>query len=175
MTKRYTPSLHAIERAGLRFGVPSEKATQWFNDLMTKSRYLLTQKVGGKTQTVYECEGKQLVVDAKNNVIVTIKPVTSVASPIVGTICKTVEREFRKLHRQFTRDSRALNIELAEINVEIAQLGLNKARAKSPKVQACIQAKIDALAAQASEVKTKLDRLADDFEQVRRSASAWMD
>lgn len=175
MTKHYKPSLHAIERAGLRFGVPSDQATQWFNDLMAKSHYLLTQKVGGKTQTVYECDGKQIVVDAKNNVIVTIKPVTSVASPIVGTIRKAVDREYRKLHRQFTRDSRALNIELAELNVNIAQLALNKARAKSPKVQACIQAKIDTLAAQVNEVKTKIDRLADEFEQIRRSASAWMD
>lgn len=175
MTKHYKPSLHAIERAGLRFGVPSDQATQWFNDLMSKARYLISQTVSGRTQAVYEYDGKQLVVDTKNNVIVTIKPVTSVASPIVGTVRKTVEREFRKLHRQFTRNYRALNIELAEINLELAQLALNKARAKSPKVQACIQAKIDVLAAQASEVKTKLDRLEDEFEQIRRSASAWMD
>lgn len=175
MTKHYKPSLHAIERAGLRFGVPSEKATQWFNDLMAKAHYLVTQSFEGRSQAVYEVDGKRLIVDGKTNTIVTVMEPTTAASPIVSTIRKAVEREYRKLHRQFTHDSRALNIELAELNVELAQLALNKARAKSPKVQACIQAKIDVLAAQASEVKTKLDRLEDEFEQIRRSASAWMD
>lgn len=172
---RYTPTLHAIERAKLRYGISAEQATKWFNDIMAKARYIVSQTVNGKSQLVYEYEGKRLIIDDKTQKIITITPALSTVSPIVEKVKTIVDREYRKAQREYKRKQRALNLRIAELNFEIAKLAVNKAKARSPKVQAIIQTKIDGLKAKVNEIETTLAKLVDDLERIKRSAEIWMD
>jgi hypothetical protein len=171
---RYTPTLHAIERAKLRYGISAEQATKWFNDIMAKARYIVSQTVNGKSQLVYEYEGKRLIIDDKTQKIITITPIAS-ESTIVEKVKTVVNREYRKAQREFKRKQRALNLQIAELNLEIAKLAVNKAKARSPKIQAIIQAKIDVLKTKISELETTLTKSADELETIKRSAEIWTD
>lgn len=170
---RYTPTLHAIERAKLRYGISAEQATKWFNDIMAKAKYVVTSRDGGKTYLIYEYGDKQLII-GDNRKIVTIKPAAS-DSPIVDKVRVVVDREYRKAQREFKRKQRAMNIQIAELNLEIAKLAVNKAKARSPKIQAIIQSKIDDLKAKVNELETEFAKSEDEFETIKRSAEIWAD
>lgn len=172
---RYTPTLHAIERAKLRYGITAEQATKWFNYIMAKAHYIVSQTVNGKLQLVYEYEGKRLIIDDKTQKIITITPALSTVSPIVEKVKTVVDRECRKAQREYKRKQRALNLRIAELNLEIAKLAVNKAKARSPKIQAIIQSKIDGLKAKVDEIETAIAKLTDDFERIKRSVALWTD
>src|SRR5690606_12369360 len=95
---KYTPTLHAIERAQHRLGIEPAQAKRWFYDKMRQARYLFTQHVRGVEQLIYEHEDVRYVVDSRNNVIVTVKPAvdTSILTPVF-------EREHRRIKREVTR------------------------------------------------------------------------
>lgn len=160
MTK-YTPTLHAIERAHHRLGVEPAQAAKWFNEAMRKAKYLFTQTVRGNTQAVYEIEDARIVVDTSAHKIVTIKPAldTSVLKPVF-------EREHRRIKREVTRNVRQIELTIAELTVEMGERMMAYARAKNPQTRAIIQRDIDDLQAkinaEQSRITTEQDRL-DNF------------
>ncbi|MBX6360520.1 MAG: hypothetical protein IRZ03_10635 [Acidobacterium ailaaui] len=173
---RYTPTLHAIERAKLRYGISAEQAMKWFNDIMAKAKYVTSsQRSDGRISLIYEYNGKRLVVDGDNRKIITITPTEISATPIVDKVKTVVQREYRKIQREYKRKQRSLNLQIAELNIEIAKLALNKVKARSPKIQAIIQTKIDDLKAKVNEIETTITKLADEFERIKRTAEIWTD
>lgn len=173
--KKYTPTLHAIERLKMRLGIDAAQASDWFNQAMKKAKYVVSQKHSGKTQLVYEYAGFYLVIDDSNHAIITIKPAASnvSSSPLTDKVTALVVRELRKAETQFKRLSRRADIELAEIGLELAQLALNKAKARSPKIQAVIEAKIDEKNAVVSEIKTRVEREADRLASLKKGADLY--
>ncbi len=173
--KMYHPTIHAVERAVIRYSVVADKAESWFNTQMKKARYVTSQTFNGRSQLIYEYDGKRFVIDEGTHTIITVKPTPSKSSEIIKDVSAFIERKMRNMTRKFKRDQRALNIEIAELNIEVANLTLNKVKARSPKIQAIIQSKIDSVNSKVSSLKTELAKLTDDFENEKRGAQAWMD
>lgn len=143
---KYTPTLHAVERAYHRLGIEPAQAQRWFNETMRKAKYLFTQKYGSKSQAIYEVDDMRIVVDTNNHHIVTIKPSvdTSILTPVF-------EREERRIKREVTRNTRRYELAIAELTVIMGERMTAKAKAKNPKTRELIQADID-------ELKTKIGR-----------------
>ncbi len=111
--------------------------------------------------------------------IITVYPFDEVAAaapsstPLADKVTAFVAKEIRKAETQFKRLSRRADIELAEIGLELAQLALNKAKARSPKIQAVIEAKIDEKNAVVSEIKTRVEREADRLASLKKGADLY--
>src|SRR5690606_34150324 len=113
---KYTPTLHAIERAYHRLGIEPAQAQRWFNETMRKAKYLFTQKHAGKTQAVYEMGEVRFVVDTSSHTIITVRPTvdTSILKPVF-------EREHRRIKREVTRNTRRHELAIAERTVEMGE------------------------------------------------------
>ncbi|MDQ0174439.1 hypothetical protein [Bacillus chungangensis] len=156
MTKRYTATLHAIERAHLRFGVALENAETWFREELRRAKYISSQ---GSNKIIYENEGKTFVVNVDERKIITVRPTADAAflQPIF-------ERERRKAKRLLTKTTRALELEMAHLLIEKGEQTLNKARARNPKTRALIQERINEIEAKINECKTDIARAKDEYE-----------
>lgn len=167
MTK-YTPTMHAIERAYHRLGIEPAQAQRWFNDVMRKARYVISQRVKGRDQLVYEYEGTRLVIDASNNVIVTVKPSvdTSILKPVF-------EREQRRIKREVTRNVRKYELSIAELTVEMGERMTAKARARNPKTRELIQRNIDDIQAKIEKCEALITREQDRLENFVRATGVY--
>src|SRR5690625_4100465 len=94
---RYSPTCHAIERARMRFGVKSEKVTEWINEVMKGAKYVASQ---GKNRLLYESsDGNiRIIVDANTRAVVTVHHALR-----MDFLRPTLEREIRKIKRESTR------------------------------------------------------------------------
>lgn len=168
MTK-YTPTLHAIERAYHRLGVEPEKAQRWFNDTMRKAKYLFTQKHGNKTQAIYEVGDVRLVVDTHDSVIVTVRPTTD-----TSFLKPVFERELRRVKREVTRNIRQHELAIAELTVEMGERMMAYARAKNPQTRASIQRHVDDLQAKINAEKAYITSEQDKLENFVRATGIYV-
>lgn len=166
---KYTPTLHAIERAHHRLGINPTDAKRWFNDTMRKAKYLFTQKYGNKTQAIYEVDDMRIVVDTNNYHIVTVKPSvdTSILTPVF-------EREHRKLVREVTRNIRKHELIIAELTVDKGERMLSYARARNPKTRELIQRDIDAIKAEIESNEAAITREQDRLENFVRATGVYV-
>ncbi len=166
---KYTPTMHAIERAHHRLGINPTEAKRWFNDVMRKAKYLFTQNHGGSSQAIYEVDDMRIVVDTGNHRIVTIKPSvdTSILTPVF-------EREHRKLLREVTRLTRRHELAIAELTVQMGERMVAKANAKNPKTRELIQRDIDALQAKIGRHEASITREQDRLENFVRATGVYV-
>ena len=161
MTMQYTPTTHAIDRARLRLGVDVTDATKWFNDMMRKAKYVITNDRG---QAVYDKDGTRLVVDTRNKMIVTIynEVKTDFLRPIL-------ERELRKLHRHYTPIIRKAEVEQAILLSEYADMAMNRAKARNPKTRSVISSRMAEKQTEIGELETFIRRTKDDWQSKNRA------
>lgn len=165
---KYTPTLHAIERARHRLGIEAGEAQRWFNEAMRKSKYLFTQKHAGKTQAVYEIDNVRLIVDTGNHTIITVSPTidTSILKPVF-------EREHRKLKREVTRITRRHELAIAQLTVEMGERMVAKANARNPKTRELIQRNIDDIQAKIEKCEALITREQDRLENFVRATGVY--
>ena len=181
---KYNPTTHAVERIRERFGIMEEHAKNFVNQLMETALYVTTNPNGTK---VYKHTGKDvmLAIDPKKNVVITILPPANegernkytkviVNNVIVDKARATIQREIAKARRQFTKEFRSLSESQALIQIEIADLTLRKVRARNPKTQATIQAKIDVALTVFDEIGSAIGELQAEFAKVQREASEFL-
>ena len=158
---KYQPTTHAVERASLRYGIAPEKASEWFNDLMRKSKYIASN---GKNGLVYQADDIRIVVDGITNAIITVYDELS-----ADFLKPTLERELRKLKREYTRAIRKLEIEYAEALKEIGEMAVNRARARNPKIRELIEGRINDKQAYADGIVSRIERLQDEWQAKERA------
>jgi len=165
---KYTPTLHAIERAKHRLGIAPVESQRWFNEIMRKAAYLFTQKNAGKTQAVYETEEVRLIVDTTSHTIVTIYPIldTTFLKPVF-------EREGRRIKREVTRKTRAIELRIAELTVEKGERMLAKAKAKNPKTRDLIQREINVILTTIDVLEAEMTREFDRLDQFTKAVSVY--
>lgn len=166
---KYTPTMHAIERAHHRLGINPTESKRWYNEIMRKAKYLFTQKYGNKSQAIYEVDDMRIVVDTNNHHIITIKPSvdTSILTPVF-------EREHRKLRREVTRLTRRHELAIAELTVQMGERMVAKAKAKNPKTRELIQRDIDALQAKIGRHEASITREQDKLENFVRATGIYV-
>ncbi len=165
---KYTPTLHAVERARHRLGIEAGEAQRWFNEAMRKAKYLFTQKHAGKTQAVYEIDNVRLIVDTGNHTIITVSPTidTSILKPVF-------EREHRKLKREVTRITRRHELAIGELTIEMGERMVSKANARNPKTRDFIQRDIDELQAKIERRQAAITREQDRLENFVRATGVY--
>jgi hypothetical protein len=163
---KYTAKPHAVDRALLRFGITSEHAEHWFNQILNCANLVGEQ---GK-QKIFEHKGKRIIVNGTE--VVTVIKITDL--PFAGKITKMVERELNKAKKLLAKKERELSIEIAELNVEQATLSLNWLKAKSPSVKRTIAGKIQAIGEKIRELSFELEREKDDFNHLQINASGYI-
>lgn len=182
---KYNPSVHAVERTRQYFGIMEEHAKNFVNQLMASAMYVTTQSDG---KAVYKHAGKDvmLVVDTKQNVVVTVLPPNgegnntkaavkqSAHNAIIDKARETIKRELSKASRQFTTDTRKLTLFEAELGLDIARLTVNKAKCKAPHTKALLQERINELEIGRQSVAKQLETVADRFEQMRKDAEQYI-
>src|SRR5690606_2255171 len=166
---KYTPTLHAIERAHHRLGINPTDAKRWYNDIMRKAKYLFTQKYGNKTQAIYEIDDMRIVVDTSNHQVVTIKPAvdTTILTPIF-------EREGRRIKREVTRNTRKHELAIAELTVEMGERMVAYARARNPKTRELIQRDIDELQTKISGHEAAITREQDRLKNFVKATEVYV-
>ncbi|MEI2356101.1 hypothetical protein [Mesobacillus zeae] len=164
--KKYTARPHAIDRAILRFGITTEHAENWFNQLMMNARYLGAE---GKRK-VYDHKGKRIIV--QDTEIITIFSVADL--PFAGKVAKLVEREVKKAKKEADKRIKELSIAAAEVTIENATLSLNYLKAKSPSAKRSIQAKLDAGSERLRKVNAELDREKDAYKALEIQSHGYM-
>jgi hypothetical protein len=164
--KKYTAKPHAIDRALLRFGISSEYAENWFNQLMQTARHVGTD---GK-RDIYDHKGKRIIIDGTE--VVTIFEVADL--PFASKVAKLVERELKKAKKEADKTIKALSIEVAEKTIEQATLSLNFLKAKSPSAKRSIQSKIEEVNRLISDLKTELKRQDDAYKAMEMQSRGYM-
>ena len=155
---KYTPTLHAIERARLRFGIPSESVTEWINAIMADAKYIAAN---GKNRLIYESEpgDVQIVVDGNTHAVITIHHAVR-----TDFLRPALDREIRKLKREGTRKVRATERRLAEAYAQLAELSMNYAKARNPNTRELIDGRIRDKEAQINDLKRSIKRQQDDMQ-----------
>jgi hypothetical protein len=178
--KMYNVTSHAIKRAVERLGQPEFNAANHLISLMQTAYYNgETAHPSGKMMKVYDhYKSRTRIIVSPDDSIITAYKISEFESPkssvFIDDIKRLVERKFNAYKREFKKQYRSLEIELAEINYQIAQFRLNKAKARSPKVQASLQTKIDALSESYYEIKTSIDMVENKFEEIKRGAESYL-
>lgn len=168
--KPYNVTQHAIERAVERLGKRKDYARNELVQLMQTAVYTGSTPQGRvfdhyKTRT-------RLVVCRDTDTIITVysmdvpKEAESVAivtetNPLMQKARDYLAKELRKAKRQYTRESRKLAEQVALLNVEAARLALNHARCRQPLTRQAIQAKIDAIKAEAIAKEKQAEEMAE--------------
>jgi hypothetical protein len=163
---KYTVKPHAVDRALLRFGITSEHAENWFNQILLSANLVGEQ---GR-QKVFEHKGKRIIVNGTE--VVTIIKITDL--PFAGKITKMVERELNKAKKALAKKEREISIEIAELTVEQATLSLNRLKAKSPAIKRTIAKKVEEISVRIDELSIALERDKDDFNHLQINASGYL-
>lgn len=162
---KYTPTLHAIERARHRLGIDPAQAQRFFNDIMRKAKYLFTQG----NAAIYEHDDIRIVVNTGQRTIITVKPTvdTSILKPVF-------EREQRRIKREVTRNTRRYELAIAELTVQMGERMTAKARARNPKTRELIQRDIDELQAKIAEHEAAITCEQDRLENFVRATGVYV-
>jgi hypothetical protein len=164
--KKYKVKPHAVDRALLRFGISSENAENWFNQLMMNAKLVGSD---GTTET-WDHKGKRIIVSGDE--IITI--IKSEDLPFGGKIAKLVERELKKAKQSLAKRERELSIFIAEYTIEQAQQTLSQLKAKSPSARNKIQTKLDEVNAKLKLLRTELERERDDFKHLEINSRGYL-
>lgn len=182
---KYNPSVHAVERTRQYFGIMEEHAKNFVNQLMASAMYVTTQSDG---KAVYKHAGKDvmLVVDTKQNVVVTVLPPNgegnntkatvkqSAHNAIIDKARETIKRELSKASRQFTTDTRKLTLFEAELGLDIARLTVNKAKCKAPHTKVLLQERINELEIGRQAVAKQLQTVKDHFNRILKESESYL-
>ena len=166
---QYIPTTHAIDRLQHRLGVKPTQAKRWVNEALCKATYLITQKVRGQAQAIYEHKGVRLVVDELTKTVITVKPTvdTSILKPVF-------EREFRRLKREVTRNTRKLELIIAELTVQMGERMTAKARAKNPQTRGIIDVEVQQIAGLINDKQAEIKRELDKLENFRKATEVYL-
>jgi hypothetical protein len=164
--KKYTARPHAIDRALLRFGIGSEHAENWFNQLIVNARLVGSQ--GGRE--VYDHKGKRIIVQG-TEVITIIK---AEDLPFASKIATVVEKELKKAKKEMAKKEKELSIEIAETTIEQATLTLNFLKAKSPSIKRRIQTKLDEVNEKLSGLTLEIERERDNVKSMEINAQGYL-
>ncbi|NRG30747.1 hypothetical protein [Niallia circulans] len=177
--KKYSITKHAIERAVERLGRKEHEAVNYLTQIMQTAVYNgeITGKYGEVSVFDHYKSRTRLIV--RNGSILTVYSMDSgkPEAPIIPQVFteeirKVVRRKFAKAQREYKRTVRALQIELAEVNLIMAQLQLNLAKARSPKVIATIQAKLDEVKTRFSKLDSEIKIEQQQFEEIKNGSEA---
>jgi hypothetical protein len=164
--KKYTPRPHAVDRAVLRFGISSEHAENWYNQIMMNARLL--GKQGG--HEYYDHKGKRIVVHGDE--IVTI--IKAEDLPFASKIAALVEKELKKAKRLLMKKERELSISIAELTVEQATMNLNLLKAKSPSIKNKINEKLKVVSSKIRELTLEIERERDNVNHLEINAQGYL-
>lgn len=158
---KYYPTTHAVERARLRFGIPSEVVSEWINAIMEDAKLVTTN--GNKT-LIYEAEDVRLVIDGRNNAVITLHHVLR-----TDFLRPALEREMRKIKRESTRQTRELERRLAKAYAELSERMMNYANARNPQTRELISERIDDVNSYINELESEIERLQDETQAKLRA------
>ena len=153
---RYSPTSHAIERARMRFGIKSEKVTEWVNEVMKGAKYVASQ---GKNRLLYESsDGNiRIIVDANTRAVVTVHHALR-----MDFLRPALEREIRKIKREGTRNIRALERSLAGQYARLAEQMTNYANARNPQTRELVGGRMAETERHIEGTRRKIERLEDE-------------
>lgn len=151
----FFPSQHALDRAKLRFGIELSDATEWFNELMKDANYVSSN---GKYRLTYESSGLQIIVDIRNNAIVTVHD-----SLKLDFLRPSIEREMRRMKREFTKKRRQIELDQALSMQKHAELAVNKAKARNPNTRSLIEGRMDEVKTIIKGYEMRIKRMEDEF------------
>lgn len=164
----YIMSKHALQRAGERLGInDAEKAARHVNSLLRvayKVGETYQEETGEMVMIFDHVKARTRILVGKHNVVVTLykfDDVMFIPGAFKDDVLAIVKRKYNAIKSEYVKQCRALTIELAECNLEVARLELNKAKAKSPKVQEQIQDKI-------GEYSTKIKRIQSEIKSAEQ-------
>jgi len=163
---KYSIRRHAVERAVERFGIKPENVANWFNQIMKTA----TKVSKRDDRDVYIHHDKRIVVSG--NVVITVIERDDIT--LNSNVVKAVEREIRKAERIHKRLDKELATHIAELSVEQAQLTLNSLKAKSPKVIAAIQTKLDEVNSKVESLKKEREFNESKFTALMESSYAYL-
>ena len=175
--KKYVLTTHAIQRVSERLGIhEGDKAANHINQIMQTAYFAgeCPHKSGTKVKVYDHHKSKtRILIDREDKVVTVYRFTHALFLPdaFQEEVMALVTRRFKAMESEHKRKQRAIEIELAEFNLEKAQLELNKIKAKSPKIQTQIQAKVD-------EIMTKVKRLEFELsenEQAFKQATSGID
>lgn len=164
--KRYTPRPHAVDRALLRFGISSEQAESWFNQLMSTAKLI---GADGKRE-VYDHKGKRIIIEG--NEVITV--MASADLPFGDKISKLVERELKKANRELRKIEKELSIKIAELTIEQATITLNFLKSKAPSARKKNKAALDEVNAKIDVIKLELNREKDKFDALLLNSKGYL-
>lgn len=154
---KYRATTHAINRAVLRFGIEAEHVSKWINKLMDGAK-LINRRQRGLLE--YLSDGVRLVVDGKDNVVVTLysEVSTSFLRPVL-------DRELRKMERGHTRLIRQIELDKAMSLRKYADMAINYAKARNPKTRELISERMAEVQAIIDGYDMRMDRMEDEYKQ----------
>ena len=150
----YYVTHHAAERARLRFGIESERVGEWFNEMMSKAKYVSSQ---GGGRLLYEADGVQFIVGDKTRTVITVHPATR-----LDFLRPTLEREIRKIRREYTRNIRALERSLAGQYARLAEQMTNYANARNPQTRDLVGGRMEETERHIEGTRRKIERMEDE-------------
>lgn len=151
----YTPTMHANERARLRFGIATDRVTDWVNELMAKAQPV--SKTKKNNQVTYAYNDVILVVDIETKHIITIYSKVSTAF-----LRPALEREIRKIKRESTRNIRSTEKRLAIVYTELAERMTNYVNARNPNTRELIKERVQQKQSQINDLMRSIDQQKDD-------------
>jgi hypothetical protein len=164
--KKYTARPHAVDRALLRFGISTENAENWFNQLMQTARLIGKD---GKRE-VYDHKGKRIIIEGSE--VVTVINVADL--PFASKIASIVEKELKKAQRALAKREKELSIKIAEVAVEQATLKLSYLKAKTVSAKKKIEAKLTPVDEQVRLLRLELERERDAYKSLEIQSHGYM-
>src|SRR5699024_329637 len=158
---QYVPTTHAIDRANTRFGVASEKVSEWVNGLMEKATHIASSTDNCE---VFEYDGIRIVANPVSNTIVTVHHIVK-----LDFLKPAIEREARRLRREHVRAIRKLELKYAEALREVAEMAVNRARACNPNTRELIAERMAQKQAQASGYVSTIERKESEYQDRLRA------
>lgn len=153
--RKYTPTRHTIDRARLRFGIPSESVADWINGLMSEAKYVAAN---GK-RSIYEAGDIQIIVDSTTQAVITVHHALR-----TDFLRPALEREIRKIRREYTRKIRATERKLAGQYRRLGEQFVNFSNARNPQTRALIGERIEQTENIIEGVKQGIERMKDDMQ-----------
>ncbi|AYK07735.1 hypothetical protein [Brevibacillus laterosporus] len=149
-----TITRHAIREAVKDLHVSRQEAEAWIRTAIDKARFIsdiISEK--GNPSRLYGYKGFAIILDATEDVVVTVYKNETPKASIRNRINEFVTKELRKITRTESALARKISLSKAELTVEKAELELRMIKTKSIAVKLACQARINAI----NEYFTQLD------------------
>lgn len=155
--RKFTPTTHAIDRAQARFGIASDKVSEWVTDKMINAKYIASS--GADNCSIYESDEIRFVINEVTNMVVTIHHAIS-----TDFLAPVIERERRRLYREHTRQTRSVELAYANALRELSDMAINRARARNPKTRELISQRMTDKQAEISSFVGEIERLTGEYD-----------